>query len=106
MIRHRLSAVLFPALAVALASVGLLVSLWHNLLERGVVEESKVCAMTVPCAIPYDISFGHYDDMGRPAGFPSMTLAVMAFCGFAAILALLLTPESLEDDDDGEPAEG
>ncbi|HNJ98264.1 MAG TPA: disulfide bond formation protein B [Ilumatobacteraceae bacterium] len=89
-----------------LATIGLLISLWHNLLERGVVEESAVCSTTVPCATPWYMSFGHYNDMGRPAGFPSVTLAVMAFCGFAAILALLFIPESLEDDPNGEPAEG
>ncbi len=92
--------------AVPLATIGLLVSVWHNLLERGVVEESAVCSTTVPCATPYRVSFGHYNSDGLPGGFPSITLAVMAFCGFAAILALLLTPESLEDDHDGEPAEG
>jgi disulfide bond formation protein DsbB len=89
-----------------LAAIGLLVSLWHNLLERGVVEESNVCSASVPCAIPYRVSFGNYNADGMAAGFPSITLAVMAFCGFAAILALLFTPESLEDDPDGEPAEG
>ena len=92
--------------AVSLAGIGLLISVWHNLLERGVVEESSSCSTTVPCATPYRVSFGHYNSDGLPSGFPSITLAVMAFCGFAAILALLLTPESLEDDHDGEPAEG
>lgn len=88
-----------------LAGIGLVVSLWHNLIERGVVEEAKECAATIPCARPYYVSFGHIDpDTLRPAGFPSITLAVMAFCGFAAILALLLTPEPLEDEQDGEPA--
>ena len=88
-----------------LAAIGMLVSLWHILIERGIVEESSVCAASVPCAIPYYISFGKFSDMGRPEGFPSMTLAVMAFCGFAAILSLLLTPEPLEDGH-GEPAAG
>ncbi len=93
--------------AAPLAGLGLLVSLWHNLIERGVIEEAKECAATVPCARPYYVSFGHIDpDTLRPAGFPAITLAVMAFCGFAAILALLLTPESLEDEQDGEPSEG
>ena len=38
-----------------------------------------------------------------------MTLAKMAFCGFAAIIALLLTPQPLDElteDHDGEPAAG
>ena len=89
-----------------LAAIGLLISLWHNLLERGVLDESSACSTTVPCATPWDVSFGHYNDLAMPAGFPSVTLAVMAFCGFAAILALLFIPESLEDDPNGEPAEG
>jgi disulfide bond formation protein DsbB len=93
--------------AAPLAGIGLVVSLWHNLIERGVIAEAKECAATVPCARPYYVSFGHLDpDTLRPAGFPAITLAVMAFCGFAAILALLLTPESLEDERDGEPSEG
>lgn len=91
--------------AVALASIGLLVAIWHNLLERGVVHESAVCAASVPCANPYYVSFGHINpDTLRPAGFPSITLTVMAFCGFAAILALLLLPEPLEVDEHGEPS--
>ena len=90
----------------SLAAIGLFTSLWHNLLERGVMEESSVCSLTVPCAIPYWVSFGHWNGDGLASGFPSVTLAVMAFAGFAAILALLFTPESLEDDLDGEPAEG
>ncbi len=89
--------------AVPLATIGLLVSLWHNLLERGFVEESKECIAAVPCANPYYVSFGHIDpNTLRPAGFPSITLAVMAFCAFAAILALLLLPEPLEAGENGE----
>lgn len=91
--------------AVALATIGLLVAIWHNLLERGVVHESPVCAATVPCANPYYVSFGHINpDTLGPAGFPSITLTVMAFSAFAAILALLLLPEPLEVDDHGEPS--
>lgn len=89
-----------------LAAIGALVSLWHILIERGVVGESSECAASVPCAIPYHVTFGSIDGMtARPTGFPAITLAVMAFCGFAAILALLITPESLEDPH-GEPAAG
>lgn len=84
--------------AVPLASLGMLVSLYHILLERGVVTESDACSATVPCAIPYRVSFGHINDLARPAGFPAVTLAVMAFCGFAAILAVLLLPEALDTD--------
>jgi disulfide bond formation protein DsbB len=91
--------------AVTLAGIGLLVAIWHNLLERGVVHESAVCAATVPCANPYYVSFGHINpNTLGPAGFPSITLTVMAFSAFAAILALLLLPEPLEVDDNGEPS--
>jgi disulfide bond formation protein DsbB len=92
--------------AVPLAGVGILFSLWHNLLERGVVQESAACKASQPCANPFWVSFGHYNSDARPAGFPSITLAVMAFVAFAAILALLLLPESLEDEEDGQPAAG
>lgn len=91
--------------AVALATIGLLVAIWHNLLERGVVHESAVCAATVPCANPYYVSFGHVNpNTLGPAGFPSITLTVMAFSAFAAILALLLLPEPLEAEENGEPS--
>lgn len=91
--------------AVTLATGGLLVAIWHNLLERGVVHESPVCLASVPCANPYYVSFGHINpDTLGPAGFPSITLTVMAFSAFAAILALLLLPEPLEVEDHGEPS--
>jgi len=92
--------------AVPLAAIGILLSVWHNLLERGIIQESSACLTSQPCANPFWVSFGHYDSNARPAGFPSITLAVMAFCGFAAILALLLLPESLEDIHNGQPAAG
>lgn len=88
-----------------LAVIGILVSIWHNLLERGLVSESKECAASVPCAIPNLISFGGRDEVTlQPTGFPSITLTVMAFCAFAAILALVLLPEPLEAHEDGEPS--
>ncbi len=91
--------------AVALATIGLLVAIWHNLLERGVVHESPVCLASVPCANPYYVSFGHVNpNTLGPAGFPSITLTVMAFSAFAAILALLLLPEPLEAEENGEPS--
>lgn len=85
-------------IAVILAVCGLLFSTWHNLLERGVVQESSACAATVPCGRSYLVSFGHMSDLAQPAGFPSFTLASMAWCGFAAVIALMLLPESLDTD--------
>ncbi|MEI8240196.1 MAG: disulfide bond formation protein B [Actinomycetota bacterium] len=86
--------------AAALAGIGILLSTWHILLEHGVVTESAECKASIPCAIPYLISFGHRDpDRLGPTGFPAITLAIMAFCGFAAILALLLLPEAPDAND-------
>ncbi len=83
----------------ALAGIGILFSIWHMMLEHGVVQDSKVCAATVPCAVPYLISFSGRDDVTLgPDSWHGVTMAVMAFCGFAAILALLLTPESLDNE--------
>lgn len=91
-----------------LATIGILLSSWQLLLEHGVVEDSKQCAATVPCAIPNLISFGGRDSMSNgPSSWFSVTLAVMAFSAFAAILALLFLPEPLSTDtpeaeEDGE----
>ena len=87
-------------IAVFMAVCGLLVSTWHNLLERGVVQESSACAATVPCGRVYLVSFGHMSDLAQPTGFPSFTLASMAWCGFAAIIALMLLPEPLDADEE------
>lgn len=96
--------------AAALATIGILFSTWHLLLEHGVVQDSKECALTVPCATPYLISFGgRNEDSLMPTSWFSLTLAGMAFCGFAAILALLLAPEPLdllEEEEDGQPSAG
>ncbi len=91
--------------ATALATIGLALSTYHILIERGVIGESKECLATSPCGVPNLISFGGRDEITlRPTGFPAITLAVMAFCAFAAILALLFLPEALEAEEDGEPA--
>jgi disulfide bond formation protein DsbB len=88
---------------VALALVGTVASVWHTLLEHGVIADSKVCSTTVPCATPYYVSFGSITPEFHATGLP-VTLAVMAFCGFAAILALLLAPQPLEDEQHGQPS--
>ena len=93
-----------------LAAIGLVVSGWHILIEHGVIGESKVC--TTPCAVPYYISFGDQRNVQLgPEHWWGITLAVMAFSGFAAILALLFLPEPLDtndslEDHDGEPSAG
>lgn len=91
-----------------LAGIGILLSSWQLLLEHGVVQDSKQCAATVPCAVPNLISFGSRDEITLgPTSWFSVTLAVMAFSAFAAILALLFLPEPLSTDtpeaeEDGE----
>lgn len=87
--------------AAPLAAIGICCSVWHILIEHRLVEESKACFSVQSCAAPWRVSFGTLgldkDGVFGWSGFP-VTLAVMAFCGFAAILALLLTPESLDMD--------
>jgi disulfide bond formation protein DsbB len=83
--------------AVPLAAIGICTSMWHILIEHRIIEESSACFTVQSCANPWRVSFGTLDfSTGTlvTSGTP-ITLAVMAFCGFAAILALLLTPEPL-----------
>jgi disulfide bond formation protein DsbB len=99
--------------AAPLAIVGMCISVWHHLIERRVLEESSVCTSFTSCRNAYHESFGSigfdsftgvFDITGVP-----FTLAVMAFSGFAAILALLLAPEPLdllEEEEDGQPSAG
>jgi disulfide bond formation protein DsbB len=92
---------------VTLATIGLLLSSWHILLERGVVQESAECKASVPCAIPWMISFSGRDGVSlQPTHWWGVTLAVMAWCGFAAIIALLVLPESLDDELDDDAHDG
>ena len=73
---------------VPLATIGLAISVYHNLLEHNPQWESKSCSATVPCATPYFKTWGW------------LTLAGMALAGFAAILALLLLPRRSPAFDD------
>ena len=76
--------------AVPLAAVGIVVSTYHYLLEWNPQWEGESCDITAPCAVPYFREFGF------------VSLALMALCGFAAILALLLlvpTPRTRDGDD-------
>ena len=104
--------------AVPLAAIGICASAWHILIEHRVVEESSACFNIQSCANPYRVSFGTLDFSSGTlvtSGLP-ITLAVMAFCGFAAILALLLIPEPLvsepltpvspEAEEDGQSSAG
>lgn len=62
--------------AVPLAGIGILISSYHIGLERGWFEESTSCDPLAPCSIPWFETWGW------------VTLAVMAFCGFLAIIVL------------------
>ena len=54
----------------ALTNIGILLSTWHILLEHGVVEDSKVCEATTPCANPWYVSIGSMDpNTMQPAEF-------------------------------------
>lgn len=58
--------------------VGIPLSSYHFLMERGVFAESSSCAATVPCAVPWFTELGF------------VTLAYMALSGFALIGTLLV----------------
>lgn len=65
--------------AVPLAAIGLAISVYHRLIEAHPNWESAgTCSISVPCTAPYFYVFEIF------------TLALMAACGFAAVLALLL----------------
>jgi disulfide bond formation protein DsbB len=63
--------------AVPVAAIGAAVSAYHYLIEWKPSFDSGSCEVTVPCTIPWF----------RELGF--VTLAFMAFAGFAAIITLL-----------------
>jgi disulfide bond formation protein DsbB len=64
--------------AAPFVAVGIPLSLYHFLMERGVFHESSACAVTVPCAVPWFTELGY------------VTLAYMAFSGFLLIGTLLV----------------
>jgi disulfide bond formation protein DsbB len=70
-----------------LAAVGALLSTYHYLVEwYPSLEGSGVCAISAPCTVPWF----------RELGF--VTLALMALCGFVAILVLVVpTPPRLQE---------
>jgi Disulfide bond formation protein DsbB len=63
--------------AVPIAAIGAAVSAYHYLIEWKPWIDSGSCEVTVPCTIPWF----------RELGF--VTLAFMAFAGFAAVITLL-----------------
>jgi disulfide bond formation protein DsbB len=63
--------------AVPLAAIGALISSYHYLIEWHPSFSKGSCDLTAPCTVPWFRQFGF------------MSLAFMALCGFAAIIALL-----------------
>jgi disulfide bond formation protein DsbB len=80
---------------VPLAGIGMLVSIYHYLLEWFPQLETSACDISIPCTAIWYREFGF------------VTLSFSALCGFAAILALmLLTPDDGHlEDPHGEQAE-
>ena len=80
-----------------LASIGGCVSIYHILVERfPSLESSRLCDPSNPCSIRWVERFGF------------VTIPVMALCGFALIVGLLLYPAvrwSAADGVDGDSAE-
>lgn len=66
---------------VPIAGIGLAVSTYHYVIEWNPNLEAGSCALTAPCTVPYFREFGF------------VSLAFMAMCGFAAIIALFVVPE-------------
>jgi hypothetical protein len=66
--------------AMPLAGIGLVISAYHYFIEWNPQFGEGSCDITVPCTVPYFREFGF------------VSLAFMAMCGFAAILALLSIP--------------
>jgi len=73
---------------VPLAAIGACISVYHYLIEWGVLDDTDSCSLFGPaCA---DVWF-------RRFGF--VTLAFMALCGFVAIIALNLVPAPRSEED-------
>lgn len=71
---------------VPLAGAGIVVSVYHYLIEWHPQWEATSCSITVPCSTPYFRAFDF------------VSLSFMAMCGFAAILALTLLVPAGSDD--------
>lgn len=72
---------------IPLAGIGLVISVYHYLIEWNPEWEATSCSITVPCSTPYFRAFDF------------VSLSFMALCGFAAILALtLFVPAAATDD--------
>ncbi|MCU1359381.1 MAG: disulfide bond formation protein [Ilumatobacteraceae bacterium] len=66
--------------AVPLAGIGIVISIYHYVIEWNPQLEAGECSVSAPCTVPYFREFGF------------ISLSFMAMCGFAAVLALMLFP--------------
>lgn len=66
-----------PSYVLPLSILGMIVSGYHSLLERGVFPPPPVCSAEVPCTISYVNYFGF------------ITIAVMAFTAFSLITLIM-----------------
>ena len=62
---------------IVIAALGAPISIYHVLLERGIVEESTACDPTNPCSLKWVEEFGY------------LTIPTMALSGFLLIITLL-----------------
>jgi disulfide bond formation protein DsbB len=67
-----------PSYVLPLSILGMGVSAYHYLMEKGVVPASTTCALDVPCNISYVNYFGF------------VTIALMAFVAFTLITIIML----------------
>lgn len=73
---------------VPLAAIGVAISTYHYLIERGVVADSESCSLFgPPCAAVWFERFGF------------VTLAFMALCGFVAVIVLNVVPAPRPEED-------
>lgn len=73
---------------VPLAAIGACISLYHYLIEWGVLNDSESCSLFGPaCAAVWFRTFGF------------VSLALMALCGFAAIVVLNVVPAPRPEED-------
>lgn len=84
---------------IPLAGLGMAVSTYHFLVERypDIFEKSDVCALGIPCA------FNWFEAEGFR--FSWISLPLMAFVGFATVVALLAMPQHFDTAGDvsGDP---
>jgi disulfide bond formation protein DsbB len=71
-----------PSYVLPLSILGMGVSAYHYLMEKGVVPASTTCALDVPCNISYVNYFGF------------VTIALMAFVAFTLITITMLVMRS------------